>query len=577
MKPRKIPRKWLLIGLLALLVAGAITLPRQIGTSSELRDRVAADLAAWTGGTVTLTEPLRVRYFPPLSLRGGFVLTNATKLPAIDAITAPNAQISLDFSELLLGQVKIDAIRLSKPVFTLKDTGTAASEEPLIAKTLIDPPIGAVRLSRGTIKTAGGVPVVEDLKVSLDPKGRRGALGTLGSFRYRGETVAFAIDTGTVTETEDGAKVPVTMRLTTDHAAARFSGDVLAADSLQAAGELEAEMTDARRVLSWLGLSLPDGESLQNATASGTAQWSGETLTFERGTFSLDGNEAVGLLAFTASERPRIEGTLDFERLTLDPYLGAGEDDNPFQPNLFRDLDADLRLSAAEITADKLELGRGGLTVTAKDGFISSQIGELQLCGGQATGRVALNLTRARTEASLSGTLSDIAVETCLAPFDVAVPVAGTGTLKLDVSTGGTTGAALIRGLTGTVEVAARDGEVPVDFLALASGTNGDKEGWSHDTPTGFETLDAGCRISGGHIWCQSFSMQTPQGTVSGSGRVDVGKQTIDWKFLIANPVAPLSASQLVMETPPRVTIRGPLNEPEIRGADRPEQTQSAD
>jgi len=581
MKPRKIPGKWLLIGLLALLVAGAVALPRQIGTSSELRDRVAADLSDWTGGTITLTEPLRVRYFPPLSLRGGFVLTNATKLPAISAITAPDVKISLDFSELLLGQLKIDAVRLSKPIVTLKEAGMAASEEPLIVTALVDPPIGAVRLRRGTINTAAGVSVVKDLDASLNPKGRRGALDARGSFHYRGEAVAFAIDTSNVSQTEGGAEVPVTMRLTTDHGAARFSGDVLTVDGLQATGELDAEMSDARRVLTWLGLSLPKGESLRTATASGDATWSGDTLTFERGTFSLDGNEAVGLLVFTASERPRIEGTLDFERLVVDPYLGAGEawsaDENPLQRILLKDLDADLRLSAAEIAADKLELGPGGLTITAKGGVISTEIGELQLCGGQATGRVALNLTQARTEASLSGTLSDIAVETCLAPFDVAVPIAGTGTLKLDVSTSGETHRALIRSLVGKIEIAAQDGEVPVDFLALASGANQDETGWSQDTPTAFQTLDAGCRISAGHVWCQSFTMQTSQGTVSGSGSVDVGKQTVDWDFLIANPVAPLSASQLVMETPPRVTIRGPLTQPEVRGADPPEQTQSAD
>jgi len=57
---------------------------------------------------------------------------------------------------------------------------------------------------------------------------------------------------------------------------------------------------------------------------------------------------------------------------------------------------------------------------------------------------------------------------------------------------------------------------------------------------------------------------------IAGSGGVDVGKQTLDWDFLIANPVAPLSASQLVMETPPQVIVRGPLTQPLIQRANRP-------
>jgi len=59
------------------------------------------------------------------------------------------------------------------------------------------------------------------------------------------------------------------------------------------------------------------------------------------------------------------------------------------------------------------------------------------------------------------------------------------------------------------------------------------------------------------------------RGVVSGSGGVDVGKQTLDWDFLIANPVAPLNASQLVMESPPRVTVQGSLTQPLIQRANR--------
>jgi AsmA protein len=571
MKPRQLPWKWLLIGLLVLLIAGAVVIPRQIGSSSDLRDRIAAVLSSWTGGTITLTEPLRIRYIPPLSLQGGFILTEATKLPAISSIAASDVEISLDLPELLLGRIAIDAIRLDKPIITLKETGAAAAEESLAAHALIDPPIGAVRVRDGTIRTASGAPVVEKLGVSLDPKGRNGALAALGSFRYRGERVAFAIDSGKISGREDAAKAPVTFKVTTDAATARFSGNVRTEDGLQADGELEAEMSDARHALNWLGLSLPKGDSLHNVTASGSAHWSGATLTIEQGSFSLDGNEAVGLLAFTMDERPRIEGTLDFDRLVLDPYLGASASREPggglFDTVLLKYLDADLRLSAAEIAASTLELGHGGLTITAKDGTISTEIGELELCAGQVMGRVVLNLSGKRPEASLAGSLSDVSAAACLAAFDVEIPVKGTGTLKLDVSTGGVTRDELIRGLVGKFAVAARDGVVPIDFATVTTGGGASEQGWSADAVTAFETLDADCRLSAGHVWCQSFDMQTSQGKVSGSGSVDVGQQTIDWDLSIVNPVASLNASQLVM--PPRVTIRGPLTQPEVRGADR--------
>jgi AsmA protein len=579
MKPRQRPWKWLLLGLVVLLVIGIVALPRLIGTSSDLRDRVAAALSAWTGATVTLTEPLTVRYFPPLSLRGGFVLTNATKLPWISSIAARDVKMSLSLPELLMGRVKIEALRLGRPTITLKaDAAPTApveqTAEALVTNGLAAAPVGVVRVRHGTIKTASGERVARDFDARFDASDGTGALTALGSLTFRDETIHFAIDSGKISETDEGQSAPVTLTITSVPVTAKLSGTARFADGFSLDGDMSAEMGDARRFLNWVGMDLPQGESLKNLTAEGPVHWAGSTLIFDDGTFSLDGNEAVGLLAITTGMRPRVEGTLAFERLVLDPYLGTGETAAIGEPlfdwALLKHFDADLRLSAADIQASALKLGRGGLTITAKDGAISSEVGELELCGGEVAGRVGLDLSGPRTKAAFAGTLSDVAIETCLKPFALDIPVKGTGAVKIDVSTGGRTLEELIRGLAGDLKMTAHDGAVPIDFPQLIAGTPLDGMSWSRDAVTPFQSLDADCRLSAGHIWCQVFTMQTPRGLVSGSGGVDVGKQTLDWDFLIANPVAPLNTSQLVMETPPRVTIRGPLTQPLIQRANRP-------
>jgi AsmA protein len=183
---------------------------------------------------------------------------------------------------------------------------------------------------------------------------------------------------------------------------------------------------------------------------------------------------------------------------------------------------------------------------------------------------MGVDLSGERTKLSLVGDLSDIALESCLQPLDLGVPVKGVGTLKIDISTSGTTKDELIRGLVGPFQITAKNGAVPIDLPQLTAGADLKEDGWSHESVTPYQTLDADCRLSAGHIWCQSFNMQTPRSLVSGSGGVDVGQQTLDWDFLIANPVAQLSASQLVMEDPPRVIVRGPLTQPLIQRANRP-------
>jgi AsmA protein len=578
MKPRQLPWKWLLAGLVAIVIAGlALLLPYQLGTSSELRDRVAAALSDWTGGTITLTEPLTVRYFPP-SLRGGLVLSNATGLPGVRTITAPDFKITLDFPELLMGRIKLDALRLGKPAITLMENtsgdGTESPFATVLTAALIDPPIDTLRIRRGTITTASGDRVINDLDVRFNALGSSGALRALGSFDFNGETVAFSADSGKVTESDDGRSAPVTLKITSKPVTLRFSGTMLAADGLDGSGEMEVALPDARHFLNWVGLGLPQGDSLKRLSASGTVHWTGSTLTFDDGTFELDGNEAVGLFAVTAAARPRVEGTLAFETLVLDPYLGAGEteaqEEHPFDWAILNHFDADLRISAGEVSAAGLELGSGGFTINAKAGQISGEIGELELCGGRAAGRLGLDLSNARARASAVGTLANVAIETCLEPFALGIPLTGVGVLKFDISTGGGTRSQLVRGLTGEIGVAARNGSVPINFPELAAVTGTEEEGWSREAGTAFTSLDADCNLSAGHLWCRDFSMQTPKGLISGSGGVDLAQQTLDWNFLIADPVAPLDSSRLVMEMPPRINLHGSLSDPLIQRANRP-------
>jgi AsmA protein len=582
MKPRQVSWKWLLLGLVAFLLIALAVLPHHKGSSSELRQRVTNALSTWTGATVKLTGPFSVQYFPPLSIHSGLLLTNTTRLPRIGSISASDVEISLNLMDLLLGRVSISALRLSQPKIRLKQTGatdTASDESPgsQVAKMIADAPIDVVRVSDGTITKAAGGDLVSDLDARFDASGGGGALSALGSFDFRGETVHFAVESGEVSDTKAGPSMPVTLTLTSNPVTAKLAGTATLGDSVQLDGNMRTEMANTRQFLNWVGIVLPKGESLQKLTADGAVHWSGSTLTFDDGSFTLDSNSADGLLAITMGERPRIEGTLAFEHLSLDPYLRGVEDETeaPGKPlfdwALLKYFDADLRISAGDVSASTLKLGRSGFTITAKQGVLSSEVGEIQLCGGDVAGRVDLDLSDPRTKASFAGTFENITLESCLKPFASGIPIKGVGGLTMDVSTGGTTVEELIRGLAGDLKVTAKNGAIPVDFPhLLAASSILDTDGWSHDSVTSFNSANADCRLSAGHIWCESFNMQTQGGLIFGSGDVDIGQRTLDWNLSIATPATPLNASQPVMDTPPRITIRGSLMQPSIRRADRP-------
>ncbi len=581
MRPSQAPRKWLLAVLLAIFAAGlTFFLFRPLGTPSDLRDRVAAALSEWTGGSVSLSEPLRVRYFPP-SVRGGLVLSDATKLPGVKTITAPDFKISLALPDLLLGNIRLSALRLDQPTMTLNeavsDTAPKVSVPARLFSFLAAAPIETIRIQDGTIQPANGKPLFRKFDVRLNTRGQIGALEAMGSFVFKSEAANFSFDSGRIVKTEAGRTAPVSLKFTSAPLTARFSGTMRKGRTLEGDGTLEARSPNVRQFLTWIGRPLPDGESLKNAYASGDVHWSGTTLTFNDGTFGFDGNEAVGLFALSIDSRPRVEGTLAFDQLTLDPYLPSADmDQEPiFDWVLLKHLDADLRVSAGEVFAQGLELGHGGLTINAKGGKISSEIGGISVCGGEAEGRLYLDLSGPRTEASLNGSLANIVIEDCLQALSLGVPIEGSGTLKADVSTGGKTREELIRGLAGTIKITAVDGVVPIDFAALAPKSSSDGTGWSQDSwtkgsGTGFSSLDADCSLSAGHLWCQSCRMETSKGVISGAGGLDVAQQTLDWDLLMADSVAPPDTSKLVMKNRPRVTVNGTLSAPLIEGVSRP-------
>ncbi len=233
--------------------------------------------------------------------------------------------------------------------------------------------------------------------------------------------------------------------------------------------------------------------------------------------------------------------------------------------------DADLRISAAELAIGGLKLGHGGFTITAKNGSVTSEFSELEFCGGSAEGRMDLDLAAPTKPLNLVADLADVVFDSCLTPLGLGVPLSGTGGLKAEISTEGNDAAELTRNLTGSLKVKAHDGAVPLDFARLLASTSPlEGNGWSLERTSSFDRLDADCRLSAGHISCETLRLETPSGSVAGAGDVDLPTLTLDWSLSVANATGAVKASELTEAEQPTVLICGSLSQPMIRRADRP-------
>lgn len=580
MKLRGIAGKWILLGAFALFLSGLLLLPRLFGAPSSLADRAAGALAAWTGGEVKLTGPITVQYFPDVAIRSGFELTNAANLPLVKSIVAKDVRISLDLGALFLGRIRVDTVRAIKPEITLKEApslvmGPGQTLQARVANMLAGAPLRVLRVRGGSIKmpAASGSESIEKFNARFDLSSGTGAVSSSGSFVLRDELVGFALDTGAPAETlERGLSVPVTLAFNAGPLKAEVTGAASFANGFQLDGDLKADMANAREFFRWAGIPMAQGQGLKGLSASGAAHWNGTTLTFDEGSFALDGNTAVGALAITPGRRPRFDATLDFDRLQLEPYIGAGapEGANAAAPrpdqSVLSHFDTDLRISAAEIIVPGIKLGRGGFTISTREGVVSSEVSELEICGGTVTGRINVDLSQAANKATLAGKLSDVPIEDCLGPLGLQLPFGGVGTLKAEFAAEGRNYDELAQALAGPFKLKARRGALAIDLARFFAGQGAaEGDGWSSDNVTAFDDLNAECRLGAGHIWCEKFNMKTERGLISGSGDVNLGQQTLDWRLFVANHAAPLETSQLAAKTPPQISISGALTQPVIR------------
>ena len=409
-----------------------------------------------------------MQYFPDVSIKSGFELTNASRLPLVKSITTSDAKLSLDLAELLFGRIRVDALRLIRPEITLKEapslvmgpdqTPAGASGQP--AQRRAGRRAFACATARSTCRRPTGTEAIKKIDARFDASSGTGAMSSFGSFQLRMKTVRFAFESGAPSDTANGLRMPVSLTLTSTPMTAKVTGTASFANGLQLDGDVQADMTNARR-LSPMGRHPVAGraKACKSCRHRASAHWNGSTLTFDDGSFTLDGNTAVGLLAVTPGPRPRVDGTLAFDRLALDPYLGSGAPAERAEAakhgitgrsasaQIFRCRSA--HLGGGDHRPRKSRSGAAGSPSAPSKAWSRARWASLS-CAAARRRAASASICRKRLPKPLfTATVSDVPVEDCLKQLALDVPVNGTGGLKAELSAEGRNYDELIQGSRG--------------------------------------------------------------------------------------------------------------------------------
>lgn len=369
--------------------------PRWLVTGETARLRAEAELSDWLGAAVRLPTAPSVELLPEPRLTLADVRLES--LGGLWSVTAGRVHARLDAFALVFGEMRFTAFQVENPRIRLGDgalpTGADWREHLRAAARELH------RLTAYPLTVTDGVllgdagemaPLIDRISLRFVRDGQKSSIR--GGFQIADQPVDMAVslaDRDSLTGAAGGA---VALTLEAPLASLRLDGELTGAGGGPLAGQFAFAASDLRGLGQRLGYQLAAEAAFGAGRLAGTGQLSLDALTLDSARIELDGNIGEGRLAFgMADARPRLEGTLAFERLDLSAYLheapalGRGAWRRAPLAETLRQMDLDLRVSAGDLIAGDLALRRTGLSLLLRDGDFSFDLSEATLAGGRAS------------------------------------------------------------------------------------------------------------------------------------------------------------------------------------------------
>lgn len=563
---------WLGIGLSAPVLVHLTSSTLPLSSSLPFRDAVVAAHS----NSYSLVRPVEVAGSALVRVdRGTILLTDAngklvSSSQAAAMLTGGTGTLVLDGATVqLAGPPQAATEETSLPVAPLAEAlAKLRTDTVMLRRSTV-----GVSLPGGHVETMYGVDATMSFK-------RKGHVLARGKGTLRGQRITFELSSGLQLEQRAGSPdtVPMRAQIKAPHLEFNFDGRMGTEGGITLDGPGDVTLTTVRQVARWLGAYWPQGPGLKTAVIKGHLAWNSRSLTFDRATTRIDGNEAAGALELALTPtRPLLGGTLAFKTLDLSPYLR--DTDGPadrsgttwsslvatvFSVPLGGLLDADLRLSAERVLLDAANLGSSAASISLKDGKLLADIAELQVGSGRGAMQIRADLTAFRPRLALRGKLDNVDLGRLLHVADRRPLLQAQGSVVLDLTATGTSGADLVRTISGRIGIRPQDaGRIGLDLRrGLATAAENDIEGWGPLTrgTTMFDSAEIKLIAREGVLFTEAAEARNGEGVWAATGLINLAAGRLDLR-LTQVP----SAHRASVQQPGVLEIRGPWSQPAIR------------
>jgi len=461
---------------------GALIVLSLLIPADTVRDSIKAEIRAVTGLDPVLRGDVAVSLFPTGTVVFNNVVLGDNRTGA-PAMSAEQLMVRLRFFPLLIGRIEIADVSLLRPTIAITfqpDGGSNwASHVGTLARALQPSPdrvvsFSEIRISDGTVilrdEARDLAETLSNVEFALAWPSISKTFAATGRFVWHDETIDGAFSLSDFVAALVGDRSGLKIRLSGAPMKFAFDGYISHRPTLRMEGTLAADSPSLRETLRWAAHRTPPGSGgFGRFALKAQTNVMGGHIALSGVNAELDGNVGEGALTFDTEGRQTLQGTLAAEGLDLTPYISAvrlltsGDrswERVPITLDGLKDVDVDLRLSAARVTLANAKLGRTAVAANLHGGHFTVTVGESEAFGGVVKG--SFGLARAPGGADLKAQLqfSDVDLEQCLGELFGIRRIEGKGNLGFAIDSKGESVYGLTQALNGTVNLTSRKGAI---------------------------------------------------------------------------------------------------------------------
>ncbi|MBX3675838.1 MAG: AsmA family protein [Rhodocyclaceae bacterium] len=267
----------------------------------------------------------------------------------------------------------------------------------------------------------------------------------------------------------------------------------------------------------------------------------GQTAALHANT-QLDESKIAAKLNLTRFSPMALGFDVDIDRLNVDKYLppksaetGEKKAETPLDFSALKGLNASGIVKIGQLQVSNVKAANVRLEIKAADGKLDVAPHSASLYNGSLTGALSVNANNNRI--ALKQSLANVSINPLMKDALDKDVLEGRGNVALDVTSSGTTVAAMKKGLNGTASVNLKDGAIKGINLAktfreskaLFSGRKGAVQEAKQTEKTDFSELSASFRIAGGVARNDDLSMKSPFIRLGGAGDIDIGEDRVEY------------------------------------------------